>query len=836
MAGVNSGLKVLDLSWGISGPMAAMIMGDSGADVIKVEQPGGDPFRESLPLGYKTWQRGKRSVELDLKDAGDLAVFRNLAAEADVLIESFAPGTTAKLGIDYAALSTINPRLIYLSITAYGRGRPDSNRKGYDLLVAARTGLMWEHRGWPETAMSHMMSTPDLLEDMETDYAVLQGPARPGPIVTASPAASLGAFYSAVTAIHAALVARDNTGRGQWVETSLMQGAIAAAMGVWLKAEHSERPGFNSWIFGMKGPKGQFETADGRWVHNWVPNPRFILGASEGDAINASPDLTVQNDPDRFGMAVEESFVITHYQPILAERMAKFTADEWFHAAALADVPLQEARSVEAAYADPLLLADGCVRELYDPELGLVRQPGVMVNMEKSVWQLGGAAPSVGQHNAEVRAEAASTGAAPATPAPSPASGRAPLAGIKVIDLGLAIAGPFGTQQLADLGAEVIKINMLWDGYWHGTGVSMTSNRNKRSLCLDLKRPEAMAVLHRLVAQADIVQHNMRYEAAVRLGVDYDSLKQIKPDLIYCHTRGHERGPRESMPGNDQTGACVAGVQYEDGAVADGGKPLWSLTSFGDTGNGWLSAAGMMQALRHRQQTGEGQYVDTAIVNAQLLNISYVLGRPDGSGFDRPRLDKMATGLTALYGIYETADAWIAIAAVTEPEWQALSATMGISDARFATAAGRWTNDKALRAVLAEHFTAQSAAVWFAQLDAAGAPCEIVDPEGGRKIMADPDLKQRKWVAAFRQELVGDFEQTGLGYDFSDTPGELRTAPLVVGDSTAQILAVLGYSEAEVADMAEQRIIGVWAPGEAQVSGLKAKQNVARQAEATAAE
>ena len=832
MPGANSGLKVLDLSWGISGPMAAMIMGDSGADVIKVEKPGGDPFRASLPLGYKTWQRGKRSVELDLTNEADLAVFKNLAAGADVLIESFAPGTTARLGIDYATLSKINPRLIYLSITAYGRDRPDSHRKGYDLLVAARTGLMWEHRGWPETAMSHMTGTPDLLADLETDYSVLQGPPRPGPIVTASPAASLGAFYSAVTAIHAALIARDNTGRGQWVETSLLQGAIAAAMGVWLKAENSERPGFNSWIFGMKGPKGQFQTADSRWVHNWVPNPRFILGASERDTINASPDLTVQNDPDRFGMAVEESFVITHYQPILAERMAKFTADEWYRAAALADVPLQEVRSVEEAYADPLLLADGCVRELDDPELGPLRQPGVMVNMEKSVWQLGGAAPSVGQHNAEVRAEAAAAKAAFAAPPPSSASGKAPLAGIKVLDLGLAIAGPFGTQQLADLGAEVIKINTLWDGYWHGTGVSMTSNRNKRSLCMDLKRPEAMAILHKLVAQADIVQHNMRYEAAVRLGVDYDSLKQIKPDLIYCHTRGHERGPREVMPGNDQTGACVAGVQYEDGGVADGGRPLWSLTSFGDTGNGWLSALGMMQALRHRQQTGEGQYVDTSIVNAQLLNISYVLGRPDGSGFDRPRLDKMATGMTALYGIYETADGWIAIAAVTEAEWQALSASMGISDARFATAAERWKHDKPLRAILAEAFKAQSAAGWFAELDAAGAPCEVVDPEGGRKIMADPELKQRKWVAAYRQELVGDFEQSGLGYDFSDTPGELRSAPLVVGDSTAQILAELGYSDAEVADMAGQRIVGLWAPGEALVTGVNSRLNVAKQAAA----
>jgi crotonobetainyl-CoA:carnitine CoA-transferase CaiB-like acyl-CoA transferase len=336
-------MKVLDLSWGMAGPLSAMILGDSGADVIKVEKPGGDPFREYLPLGYKTWQRGKRSIELDLTKDEDLEVLKKLAAQADILLESFAPGTTEKLGIDYETLSKINPRLIYTSITGYGRGMADSNRPGYDILVAARTGLLYEHRGWPETAMVHMMGTEDILADLETDYSVLQGPPREGPILTASPAATLGAFYSAITAIHAAILARENTGRGQLVETSLVQGAIAAAAGVWQRAEQSERPGFNSWIFGSKGPKGQFKTKDGRWVHNWVPNPRFIMMASEGDEINSSPDLSVQNDPDRFGMGVEETFVITHYQPALAERIAKFTADEWVKAAALADATLQDA-------------------------------------------------------------------------------------------------------------------------------------------------------------------------------------------------------------------------------------------------------------------------------------------------------------------------------------------------------------------------------------------------------------------------------------------------------------------------------------------------------------
>ena len=825
MSGVLSGLRVLDLSWGISGPLAAMMLADAGADVVKVEPPGGDRFRGQL--GYKVWQRGKRSVELDLRARPDLEIFKSLAVEADILIEAFAPGTAAKLGVDYETLRAINPRLIYTSITAYGRDTASADRPGYDLLVAARTGLVWEHRGWPETAMRHVMGGEDVLADLETNYDIVQGPARAGPMVTASPASSLGAFYSALTAIHGALLAREKTGRGQWVETSLLQGAICGAAVVWQRAENSERPGFNSWIFGAKGPKGHFKASDDKWIHNWVPNPRFIVSASEGDQIDSSPDLSAQNDPDRFGMSVEETFVITHYQPILAERVRKFTAKEWVDAAALADATLQEVRSPEEALADPLLLADGCVRELNDPELGAVRQVGVVIDLEKAPYVLDGAAPRAGQHNAEIRSEAARASARGASAGASSPTGTPPLAGLKVIDLGLAIAGPYGTQLLSDLGADVIKINTLWDSYWHSTNVAFAANRGKRSLCMDLKRPEAMAIFLKLVETADVVQHNMRYEAAVRLGVDYDSLKKVNPRLIYCHCRGHERGPRETMPGNDQTAACIAGVQYEDGAMADGGKPFWSLTSYGDTGNGFLSAVGIMQALYHRSRTGEGQFVGTSIVNAQLLNSSYILARPDGTGFDRPRLDRMQLGLSALYGLYETASGWLAIVASTDKEWEALRAALdhpALADARFATGEARRRHDAGLRAELEAAFRTRGAWEWAALLDAAGAPCEVADPEAGKRLLADQDLFRRRWLASYDQPLVGQFQHAGLAFDLSDTPGVIQGAPLVVGDHTREILEEFGYSAKEVEALLESGAVAAWAPGQAQVFALSSKQ------------
>ncbi|HWY73866.1 MAG TPA: CoA transferase, partial [Burkholderiaceae bacterium] len=581
--------------------MTAMLLADHGAQVTKIEPPGGDPFRGQL--GYRVWQRGKKSAVLDLKGDADRATFLALATHADVLVESFSPGVTRRLGIDYATLSKANPRLIYCSITAYGRDNSHSARPGFDALVAARAGLHWEQRGWPEGAINHLSGVEDPYAEVEIPYEWLQGAPRPGPLYPASYWPSLGAFFAATTAISAALRAREITQRGQWVETSLLQGAFACASGVWQRAQKIEVPMFNSWILGSRSPKGHFECSDGRWIHNWVPNPRFLLTASVGTELNATPDLKARNDPDRFGTGPEELLVMMHYQPLLAEAVHKFPARAWVEAAAIAGMTIQDVRSPEEALTDPLFIKDGCVTEIADPELGPIRQVGVTYRLAANPSAITRPAARVGEHTAAVKAEAASLAA---KSVPAAKSGRklgAPLEGITVLDLGLAIAGPYGTQILSDLGAQVIKINALYDTYWHSNHIAYMANRGKRSIALDLKDPRAMKVLLQLVAKADVVQHNMRYDAAERLKIDYESLKAVNPKLVYCHTRGFETGPREGLPGNDQTGACLAGVQWEDGGMSGGGKPLWSFTSLGDTGNGFLSAIAIIQALYHRERT-----------------------------------------------------------------------------------------------------------------------------------------------------------------------------------------------------------------------------------------
>lgn len=797
MAKVLDGIKVLDLSWGIAGPMTTMMMADHGADVIKIEPPGGDPYRDQL--GYKVWQRGKRSAILDLKDAADKEDFLALVKTADVLVESFTPGVTSRLGIDYETCKAINPRLVYCSITGYGRGTPHEQRPAYDALVAARTGLYWEQRGWPEGALNHMAGNPDPFEDFEVPADWLQGADRDGPLFTASHWPSLGAFYSASVGINAALLARQTTGRGQWVETSLMQGAMQAAGWAWMRGEKVDVPGFDSWILTSKSPKGHYECADGKWIHNWVPNPRFIIQASQDENLNATPDLKSKDDPDRFGTGPEELFVLTEYQPQLMECVKKFPAQQWVDAAAKTGMTMQVIRSTEESLADPLFLKDGCVAEVEDPELGTIRQVGQVYKMSACPSGIGAPPVAPGENTEEVRAEAS---AARSAPAPEAGSGQKekPLEGIKVLDLGMAIAGPFGCQILSDLGAEVIKINGLYDMFWHQVHIAYMSNRGKKSLTLNVKDPRSMQILLDLVKEADVVHHNMRYDAAVRLKIDYESLKKINPKLIYCHTRGFETGERESLPGNDQTGACLTGVQWEDGGMYRGGKPMWTLTSMGDTGNGFLSAVAVMQALYHRDKTGEGQFVDTSIVNAGLLNTSYAVAKSDGSGFDRPKLDGEQYGYDAGHRLYQTAEGWICVVCVGDDHVRALASTAGV-DVDL-------TDDAALAAALTEAFRTKTADEWFTALDAAGVPVEIVTSEFGRRMHDDPLFQERGWVVTYQHPHVGRLDQVGMNVDLSDTPGAPGERPLIVSEHTKEILASMGYTEEQMDEMEEQFAIG----------------------------
>src|SRR4051794_21002700 len=244
MAGPLNGLQVLDLTRGVAGAVATMLLVDSGATVTCVDRPGDGPWARS-----PAWSRGKRSVALDLAEPGGHGRFLEMVAGADVLVESFRPGVTGRLGIDFPTLHSSHRGLVYCSITGYGRGTPDEQRPGYESLVAARTGTQWQQQSG--LFRSGSLGPPPVEMPAGADQS-----ARPGePVFSALPWLSLPAAYQAVLGISAALVARQHTGTGQWVETSLLQGSLCGR----IQLEGGAPAGFDNWTAYEGAPWGLFQ-------------------------------------------------------------------------------------------------------------------------------------------------------------------------------------------------------------------------------------------------------------------------------------------------------------------------------------------------------------------------------------------------------------------------------------------------------------------------------------------------------------------------------------------------------------------------------------------------
>jgi crotonobetainyl-CoA:carnitine CoA-transferase CaiB-like acyl-CoA transferase len=815
-SGPLAGLTVVDASAGPAGAMTSMLLADSGADVLRIET-GAAP--EVDRVAYRVWHRGKRSVRLDPGSADHRAALRRLASAADVLIESFPAALAAELGLDAQSLSTLNPRLVSCSIGGYG---PDDSRPAYDALVAARTGLQWEQRGVPGTPMNRISGAPVPMPDIEVPDLAASRFGQEGPVFVRSLWTSVGTAYLATAGISAALRAREVTGRGDRVETSLLRGAMAAAGPVWQRAEHADAPGYWMWVTDRRAPEGLFECADGRWVHFWTIRPTLILEAAEADqlVIKAPDDQSKADLGVRIGMEAEDLIPLYYYYELLTEAFRKFPSDQWIAFAEACGLGLSLVRSPEEAFSDAALLKQGCVVEVNDPDLGPIRHAGVLLEFSETPGAVRGPAPRPGQHTDEVLTElgsAQATGRAATGPAetwePGRALPRGPLHGIRVLDLGLGVAGPWGGRVLADLGADVIKVHALYDGYWARTHMGLGTNWGKRSIALNLKHPAGREVLDRLLETADVLAHNMRPGAAERLGIGYEQLRTRFPRLVYCHTRGFDDGPRSTRPGTDQTANALAGTEYEDGACGFGAPPLWSRVNMGDTGNGYLWAIAVMQALYHRERTGRGQRVGTAIINATLLLTSYALSLADGTAVERPRIDARQRGLSALHGLYKLAgdEAWACLAVLTDDTWTALCETTGaaalLDDPRFATADDRRRHDAELRAELERVLAGWTAADLDEVADSRGLPCEIVSQTYSTELFDDPEIRRRGWIATADVPGVGRLEQPGLLIDLARNPGGVVSGPCMAGEHTAAILAELGYDAQGVADLVESRSV-----------------------------
>ncbi|WP_007519695.1 MULTISPECIES: CaiB/BaiF CoA transferase family protein [Pseudofrankia] len=355
------GVRVLDLTGGIAGPLGVLQLAEHGADVIKIEPPGGRPGRaEPASVVY---DRSRRSVTLDLKSADGARLLRELLATADVLVEAFAAGTMARLGLDYADLRDEFPRLVYCAVPAWPTGSRFADRSGYDALVSARAGLHWE-------VPSH----------------------RPGPVFQHSPVASLGAAYLVPVAIMGALVARQRTGRGQRVEVSLLAGAMSLTTQNWNWTDTGQHGLPNS--FPSIHQAGIYECANGEWIH-----AAMVTGGkptrTEGDILgieDVEPAVV-------FAMSPAERAAHETKKAAAFARRDRAELIEELHAAGRNAEPIGPPHE---RFGHPQLLATGSVVEVVDPEVGATTQVGPVVFLEATPAVVAGPRPAAGAHTDEV--------------------------------------------------------------------------------------------------------------------------------------------------------------------------------------------------------------------------------------------------------------------------------------------------------------------------------------------------------------------------------------------------------------------------------------------------
>jgi formyl-CoA transferase len=398
-----------------------------------------------------------------------------------------------------------------------------------------------------------------------------------------------------------------------------------------------------------------------------------------------------------------------------------------------------------------------------------------------------------------------------------------PLAGTRVVDFTQAMAAPFCTMNLADLGADVIKLEPPGEGEptrhlgaVHKRGHSatfMTMNRGKRDLAVDLKQPAGVEVVKRLVKTSDVFVQNYRPGVADRLGLGYPALSEVNPRLIYCAVSGFGgTGPYAPRGGYDLIAQGMSGVISvtgdEDGAPAKSGVPLSDLAA------GLFSAYGILCALEHRDRTGQGQLVDTSLLEAAMALTVWEASEYWVTG-EAPKALGSAHRLAAPYQALRAADGFFTVGANTDRLYEGLCRAIGRgdrqTDPRFVGGAGRRTHRRALVAEIEATTATEPRAFWLERLDKEGVPAGPINDYA--EALSDPQTLARRMVVDLIHPGAGPIKALGVPVKLSETPGAVDRAAPMLGQDTEDILTELGYSEAERRDLEAKGIVQRWTPG-----------------------
>ncbi len=391
------------------------------------------------------------------------------------------------------------------------------------------------------------------------------------------------------------------------------------------------------------------------------------------------------------------------------------------------------------------------------------------------------------------------------------------LEGIKVLDLSRALAGPYCTMMLADMGAEVIKLEMPGRGddsrSWGPPFVEgesayfMSINRNKKSITLNMKSDKSTEIVHKLIKQSDVLVENFRPGAMERLGLGYEQVKAMNPRIIYCSISGFgQDGPYRMLPGFDQVLQGMGGLMSITGEA--GGPPIKVGVAIADISGGMFAANGVLVALYNREKTGKGQMVDVSLLDSQVAWLTYRAGAYFASG-EIPQPMGSGHPVIVPYQAFKAKDVFVNIAVGNDQLWERFCKAVGLekvmNDPKFATNAKRVENREEIVKIIGDLIVTKNGEEWLKILTDAGIPCGPIYTVD--KIFADPQVLHREMMKELDHPKAGKIKVTGIPVKLSETPGEVKTTPPVLGQHTQEILSELGYSEQDMEKLKEEKVI-----------------------------
>jgi crotonobetainyl-CoA:carnitine CoA-transferase CaiB-like acyl-CoA transferase len=585
------------------------------------------------------------------------------------------------------------------------------------------------------------------------------------PLVMSFAPSHYGAALRGLCGLLAALYEREGSGLGQVVATSMLEGAYAWVAPVWCEVD---KPNGSTRFVMPKDPYPLvFRCADGVYIH-------IVIGAA-GSKYRMYQALEIDDPsvlPNDSGMPKPTDDPKNFFGNIdlLAAHVAKKPSAELLERIWALGLPAEPALPPGVCWDTPQIAHNGTI----------VTAPDGTRHVGKPIAIAASPAPYLGK----------------------PKTGRRPLDGVRAVDFGAFVAGPYATSVLADLGADIIKVETPAGDPNRGIFRSWASvSHGKRAISIDLKQPEGLALARAICTSSDIITNNFRTGVSARLGIDPVSLHAQKPELVVLESPGYgASGPLADRAAFDMVMQAIAGHEYRGGGK--GNTPLWNRTSMVDYAGGFLGAAGALAALYHRARTGEGASISCALLTAGVYLLSELVQRPDGTFAGAAQLNATRTGFGPAEALYEAQDGWLAIAVRGPAMGAAFGAALGLelpadpllwgeAEAERITAAMRgWELAALLRAL-------EEAGVW----------AEACRQGMEHETLNDPELRATGTVRISQHPQFGEVREIGGMLRFSRSAAGTNAPPPLPGEHTRAVLAELGSTPEEIETLFHEKVV-----------------------------